>query len=229
MNQAVDGFAYSFSTFAIALACIGLGDHVSKLLPNLPSTRPSTPNSNSEPEKSPSPPQPRPKHNRTPLLDVLTIVSGFLSYLIALLLYFLGPNSWRHRATFPILLSPPGAIIRFYLSRLNTRHQFIDRFPIGTFISNMSAALLISGVFAAQRLSPAIKDAGLCNGLYAIQQGFCGCLSTVSTFAVESRAIKSWKWTWIYVGGSVVLGHVFVLAIVGGVGWGEGYQGVCAG
>ena len=93
----------------------------------------------------------------------------------------------------------------------------------------MIATLVISGVFAAQRKPAANADPLTCNGLHAIQQGFCGCLSTVSTFAVEARAIKDGRWKWTYIGGSVVLGHIFVLAIVGGVGWQEGYMDVCSG
>jgi CrcB protein len=44
-------------------------------------------------------------------------------------------------------------------------------------------------------------------------------LSTVSTFAVETRTIDRKRWKMIYVLSSVVLGHLLVLAIVGGVKW----------
>ena len=231
----MDGFAYSFATYLIALGGIHIGTHFGSLIPCIPPhfrrrfyQTPQHPRSQS--------PSPVPKcekgappfGRRTLIIDILMIVSAFLSYLIALLLYFFAPHPWRHRATFPILLAPPGAILRFMLSKLNTRSPFKDRFPIGTFIANTSATLLISGVFAAQRL-PSGQGATRCNALYAIQQGFCGCLSTVSTFVVESRSIKQKRWKWCYVGMSVVLGHVVVLAIVGGVGWEQGYGGVCGG
>jgi len=161
-------------------------------------------------------------------MDIITILSAFIAYLIALLLYFLAPRPWRHRATFPILLAPPGAILRFALSKLNSRSPFADKFPIGTFIANISATLILAGVYAAQRL-PTGQGAIRCNALYALQQGFCGCLSTVSTFVVESRSIRRKRWKWVYVGSSVVLGHVAVLAVVGGVGWDRGYVPVCSG
>ena len=93
----------------------------------------------------------------------------------------------------------------------------------------MIASLVISGVFAAQRQPDVASSFVTCNALYAIQEGFCGCLSTVSTFAVEARAIKGAWWKWFYVGGSVVLGHVFVLVVVGGTRWGEGSSSVCQG
>ncbi|WVF69635.1 hypothetical protein IAT40_004414 [Kwoniella sp. CBS 6097] len=197
--------------------------------------------------------------SHTPLLDLLTISTAFIAYLIALILYFLAPHyghtSWRHKVLFPLLLSPPGAILRFFLSRYNTYPVFLNKFPMGTFIANMVATLIISGVFVAQRQSTSTSisattttsspstttlpnlmstvGATRCNALYAIQQGFCGCLSTVSTFIVESRTVSHPRWKWTYIATSVVLGHLFVLGIVGGVGWTRGHamrlDPVCSG
>ncbi|KAK6903580.1 hypothetical protein L486_03149 [Kwoniella mangroviensis CBS 10435] len=186
--------------------------------------------SNADPEKTSSPSSsPLKPLSQTPLLDILWISTAFFSYLIILLLYFLAKPSWRHNVTFPLLVSPPGTIIRFYFSRFNTRPKFIDRFPLGTFIVNFSASIIISICFALQRL-PLSQTQGIkCNALNSIQQGFCGCLSTVSTFVVEARTIKSPIHKWIYIGGSVILGHLMVLAIVGGIGWDYGYVDVCKG
>ena len=156
------------------------------------------------------------------------LLSGAACYLVTLLLYFLGPYSWRHKVLFSMLLSPPGAMARFALGRINVKPSFIDRFPLGTFIANMSATMIISGVYVGQRQGNVGRTR--CNALYAIQQGFCGCLSTVSTLAVESRAVRGTRWRWTYVGGSVILGHLFVLAIVGGELWGPGLgTTVCSG
>lgn len=233
--KTVDGFAYSFATYLIALGGFHIGTHFGSLFPRLPPhfVRRSYRSTAHHQSPSPSPASSSEKTGppfarRTPLLDTLTILSAFGSYLIALLLYFLAATSWRHRATFPILLAPPGAMLRYALSKLNSRRPFADKFPIGTFLANISATLLVSGVYAAQRL-PSGQGATRCNALYAIQQGFCGCLSTVSTFTVESRIIGRKRWKWVYVGTSVVLGHVIVLAIVGGVEWTEGYGPVCSG
>ncbi|WWC68075.1 uncharacterized protein I206_101994 [Kwoniella pini CBS 10737] len=168
--------------------------------------------------------------SQTPILDLIWISTAFLSYLIILLLYFLGPTNWKHNIIFPMLLSPPGTIIRFYLSKLNTKSIFLNKFPLGTFLANIFSTIIISITFSQQRKFNSINSSSLiCNGLYSIQQGFCGCLSTVSTFVVEARTIKG-KFKWIYLGSSIVLGHLIVLAIVGGTGWGSGgYQNVCTG
>lgn len=167
--------------------------------------------------------------HRSPFLDSVTFLVASLSYLVALIIYFFAPHPWRHRAVFAILLAPPGAMLRFFLAKINTRAAFIDRFPLGTFIANMVATLVLAGVVAAQHRPAAGSSAVRCDALYALQQGFCGCLSTVSTFAVEARAIRGKRWKWIYVLGSVVLGQVLVLAVLGGVGWGVGYVDVCTG
>ena len=163
----------------------------------------------------------------TPIPDLCFIASALISYLVTLLLYFLGPHSWRHRAIFPMLLSPPGAILRFALGRLNVRPVFIDRFPIGTFIANMLGTLVLCASYVGERLGGV--GATRCNAFWGIQQGFCGCLSTVSTFVVEARAIPRKRWKWVYEGGSVILGHLFALAIVGGVRWNRGLEGACTG
>lgn len=192
------------------------------MLPALPHRR----NTGTTLKKSSSPPSPstrRQKPSQNPLLDILTIASAILSYLVALILYFYTPRTWRHRAIFPILLSPPGAILRFILAKLNPKRPFLDRFPIGTFLANMIASVILGGVYAQQHR---VRSGVTCNALYAIQQGFCGCLSTVSTFAVEARAVKRW-WKLFYILGSVVLGHVLVLATLGGVRWSQGLGPIC--
>jgi CrcB protein len=170
---------------------------------------------------------------RSNYIDLLCALIGIVFYAGALLLYFLGPHAWRHSVTFALLLGPPGTMLRYALSKLNAKLRWQGRFPIGTFIANMLATAVLAGVYAGQR-SPgkggrtsSLTVTG-CNALYALQQGFCGCLSTVSTFVVEVKSIQRTRWKWIYAGGSVLLGHLLILAIVGGVSWsGAGLGQTC--
>lgn len=206
-----------------------LGDHVSSLLPTLPRPRAAIRTALALKEDPYSVRRGARVHSPTPLLDLFMFVLAFASYGAALAMYFAAPRTWRHRAVFSLLLAPPGAIIRYALSKLNTRKPWFQRFPVGTFIANIAATMLISGVFAGQR-RPAVSGATTtCDALYALQDGFCGCLSTVSTFVVEARTIQRWYWAWFYVLGSVILGHVLVMGIVGGTGWTLGYVAVCKG
>lgn len=86
----------------------------------------------------------------------------------------------------------------------------------------MVATLVLADVVTGRQHRPAAGNLALMRDvLYALQQGFCGCLCTVSTFVVEGRAIRGKRGKWIYILGSVVLGQVLVLAVLGGVGWGK--------
>lgn len=205
----MNGVAYSLATFGISYAGVVLGEQVSRFLPALPRPRP-----RSKGGLSP-----------TPLVDALMFVLAIASYAGALAMYFAAPRPWRQRAVFALLLSPPGAMVRYTLSKLNARKRFDGRFPVGTFAANIAATLIIGGAYAAEH-----RPAGVaaCDALQALQSGFCGCLSTVSTFVVEARTLRR-GWAWAYVIGSVVLGHVLALATAGGVRWGVGYTGACTG
>ena len=234
MQQTVDGVAYTFATFAISFACLLWGEHVAAVVPSTDQVRgwrrrEARTAPGDEALEKPSSGEVRSKATLQLVTDYLVIFTAALAYLIALLLYFYAPARWRHRATFPILLSPPGAMLRFYLSTYNTRAPFTNRFPIGTFIANIGGTLVIGGSYAAQ-FSSSSRTLGLqCNALYAIQQGFCGCLTTVSTFITETRSIRGKRWTWLYVGTSIVTGHLAILVTFGAVGWSQGRGELCTG
>ncbi|GAA5847936.1 hypothetical protein JCM9279_003499 [Rhodotorula babjevae] len=120
------------------------------------------------------------------LFNLTTIVIGPLFWLGALMLLIFGPSSWRSRATFAIVVAPPGSILRYLASKhLNPINP---RFPVGTLVVNSTSVL----VFAVMALLAHHPRAPLgCAALKGVQDGFCGSLSTISTMVVELRGLRT--------------------------------------
>lgn len=83
---------------------------------------------------------------------------------------------------------------------------------------NIIGTLLIGIFYTLQRTHPP-SSALACVILQALMDGFCGCLTTVSTLTVEIRALKVKAWA--YLGASLALAQV-LLAIVVGIPWWSG-------
>ncbi|KAF9180305.1 hypothetical protein BGZ51_006305 [Haplosporangium sp. Z 767] len=97
-------------------------------------------------------------------------------------------TSWRH-VVLATCFAPPGAILRWFLSRFNPR---LKQFPVGTFIANVAGSALLAGIVCLQHS----KNAGgvsplACQVLSALQDGFC----------VEDAAEESGVYLWSGVGG----------------------------
>mmetsp|Transcript_12398 Transcript_12398/g.27863 ORF Transcript_12398/g.27863 Transcript_12398/m.27863 type:complete len:409 (+) Transcript_12398:486-1712(+) len=107
------------------------------------------------------------------------------------------------------LLSPLGTYSRWYLSRLNgsIQHERWEWLPIGTFLANMIASV-VSALMAGLLLSPGDGMPPLVVAVVrAIQVGYAGSFSTVSTFATETtgllRALPRAFWGYYYGFGSL--------------------------
>lgn len=117
---------------------------------------------------------------------MLTI--GPLTWIGSIFLFFYGPRRWRGPVTYSMIISPLGTLARYHLAKLNTLTTSTKTgFPLGTFLANIIATALLSVFTLLQLLS---HDPELCGGLQGLKDGFCGCLSTISTFFVELRKIK---------------------------------------
>lgn len=121
--------------------------------------------------------------------------------------------------TWAALLGGAGAYSRFLLSlALNAR---VRHFPLGTFVANVAGTWLYSAVGALARFVVHYDDTAAMSLLFGIDIGFCGCLTTVSTWVVELRSLPR-RAALIYGLASVAL------ATLGPALFVEAYSGVIA-
>ncbi|ORX44977.1 hypothetical protein BCR36DRAFT_333654 [Piromyces finnis] len=111
------------------------------------------------------------------------------------------------------LLAPFGALIRYFLS---SKNKMFQNFPFGTFIANIMGTLCLA-VFNILRYSLNHHEF-LCHFITAVGDGFCGCLTTISTFANELNALKT-KSLYAYCITSIVAAQFVILGTFGFYGW----------
>ena len=116
-----------------------------------------------------------------------------------------------------------GAIARWQLSRFN---PVIPSFPLGTFLANILATILFAITIVIQSRPGTTFSITSCDVLYGVDQGFCGCLSTVSTLAVELDTLIR-KHAYLYASVSIAVGIVVMVLVVGTPAWAKGFESVC--
>ncbi|KAI9003134.1 CrcB-like protein-domain-containing protein [Gaertneriomyces semiglobifer] len=119
---------------------------------------------------------------------------------------------------FATLFGPPGTILRFQLSKLNVRSM---RFAYGTFIANILGTALLAGLFLARYNVPLHSTS--CHIIIGFSDGFCGCLTTVSTFIIELRSMPT-RYAYIYGLTSILFGQIVMVAIAGAYVWSQGVR-----
>jgi CrcB protein len=166
-------------------------------------------------------------------LDPLMVLLGFGCWLGALFLciwppdrFSSSPETWRGTALFPILFAPPGCLLRFYASlKLNS---LVPSFPLGTFAANMFGTAIEGMCYDIQHVGVGVNGAvggGIvgCQVLQGVQDGFCGCLTTVSTWVGEIKGLKR-RSGYFYCVASVLGGLGLVVVIMGSVRWSVGWR-----
>ncbi|KAK3899506.1 tRNA synthetases class I (M)-domain-containing protein [Staphylotrichum tortipilum] len=168
------------------------------------------------------------------LLDVVAVPLGWGCWLGAVFMSAFPPKghkAWRGEVTLALVFAPLGCLARFYISlALNGR---VASFPLGTFVVNMAGTgvlamawdLAYSGVPAGVSASGAASVG--CQMLAGVQDGFCGCLTTVSTWVGELAALRR-RHAYAYGATSLFGGLAIVIAVMGGVRWSGAYDsGAC--
>ena len=130
-------------------------------------------------------------------------------------------ETWRSQALFALVFAPLGCLLRFYASlRLNGK---IKSFPLGTFAVNIFGTMMEAIFLDLQRV-PVGGMVG-CQVLQGMSDGFCGCLTTVSTWVAELKGLRL-RHAYFYGLMSVGVGLGLMVIITGSLQWTIGFQKV---
>ena len=135
-------------------------------------------------------------------------------------------ENWRGQVLFALVLAPPGCLLRWYASlHLNGR---LEPFPLGTFAVNIGGTLLEAMLWDLQH-SPLPAAGALvgggrtgCQVLQGAMDGFCGCLTTVSTWVAELKGLGRRK-GYVYGAASLAAGLVATVVVMGSLKWTLGF------
>ncbi|KAA1466323.1 hypothetical protein DENSPDRAFT_790869 [Dentipellis sp. KUC8613] len=204
LRDVIDGFTKLFFTLSASIASLSCGVYISSIIaPYIPSIRP---------------PRKIIRYSLTGL--------SILIYAATYPAYFRMSPSFRHQATAALLFSFPGTLTRYTLSiLLNPRVKLM---PFGTLTANTLGTGLLALFHVMQGLPNPVSP-NACSVLQGLADGYCGCLTTVSTFTAEISALRLWK-AWLYVGVSLVIGQLLMLVIMGPSFWAGNVreQGSCS-
>ncbi|KAF9567338.1 hypothetical protein CPC08DRAFT_681139 [Agrocybe pediades] len=193
LRDFVDGVGSSTITLSLSLGSLAFGYAIAALV---------------------APLIPRPHFLNRPLRYSLSCLA-ILTYGATFFTFFFLPSSFRHQATAALIFSFPGALTRYLLSiTLNQRSKAL---PLGTLAANTLGTALLAAFHVLQSISTPLSP-NACALLQGLADGYCGCLTTVSTFAAEVRDFPTRKAV-RYVIVSWVLGQVMMVLILGSSIW----------
>ena len=161
------------------------------------------------------------------VVDPLFFLLGIGSWIGAVIMVALPPHdAWRGQALFACAFAPVGCLARYYISLvLNTK---VPSFPLGTFACNMLGTAVLGMAYNLQRVAIGGVAGGSvvgCQALQGIEDGFCGALTTVSTWILELDTLRRGP-AYVYGTTSVVVGLSIVTIIQGSVKWSIGWEAV---
>jgi len=170
-----------------------------------------------------------PKRNLTTLTRFVDPLMVFLAIICWLIVIFIGifatETPWRGEVVFALIFAPLGTLLRFYISsRLNS---CISTFPLGTFTANILGIAVLAMCYDLQHAYSHVGILG-CQFLQGVMDGFCGCLTTVSTWVLEIKGLHR-RHAYIYGCSSVFMGLAVITLLLGTVRWSVAWHSaICA-
>ncbi len=114
---------------------------------------------------------------------------------------------------FSALFASLGTYLRWHLAPFNSA---IMNFKLGTFLVNVAGAWLLGAIVSSQEL---YADGELMSALLkGLGAGFCGCLTTVSTFIVEMYKLPL-RASYVYTFSSILIAQVGIILTRGSIIW----------
>ncbi|KAI9591810.1 CrcB-like protein-domain-containing protein [Syncephalis fuscata] len=148
-------------------------------------------------------------------IDGIFLVLGPLLFLAMVLSGIFFPDSRTY--TVACAFGPFGSILRYFLSWLNF---YNSQFPYGTFIANILGTLILAALFSVGHINLVLSTVS-CMFIAALSDGFCGCLTTVSTFIVEIHSLLP-IYAHRYAAITITLGILIMVAGPGTLYWTHG-------
>ncbi|KAI0892823.1 hypothetical protein F4806DRAFT_478387 [Annulohypoxylon nitens] len=161
-------------------------------------------------------------------LDPFAVFLAWGSWIGAILLSIFPPDRfinegeseiWRGRATFALVFAPLGCLGRFYTSLY--LNGYLPAFPLGTFTVNIFGTVVLGMAWDLAHVP--VGGVISCQVFQGIEDGFCGCLTTVSTWVGELTALRR-RHAYVYGGTSVLVALACMVAIMGGLRWSDGFS-----
>jgi len=132
-------------------------------------------------------------------------------------------ETWRGLVLFALNFAPLGCLLRFHAALY--LNGLISWFPLGTFVVNLGGTMVLGVCWDLQHASSSsgtiVGGRTSCQALQGVQDGFCGCLTTVSTWVLELKGLRR-KHAYVYGGISVGLGIAALVVIMGTLIWARG-------
>ena len=196
-NKALDGIGLTVYTLSVSIAALQFGYcTMSLVLGVFPSA----------------------KLPRSParLTRYSVVALAILTYAGAFPAYFLMSPQFRAQATAALLFSYPGTLTRYLLAlSLNRR---IKAFPLGTFSANILGTALLAIFRVLQNKSARPLSDNACTLAEGLIDGYCGCLTTISTFVAELYEMGGWQ-SYRYAFLSWTVSQLLFLVILGPAQW----------